>query len=112
MPFWQKEFDFSTDILALNFIQEVVQILIDPNHAEVNFDESNALWDELLSNHNSIFYVIEHHNNQGINLDEPVFVNLDDNTQLTWRDIISRSTGTVLAYNAYQADKTKNERAS
>lgn len=107
VPFWQKEFDFSTDILALNFIQEVVQILIDPNHAEVNFDESNALWDELLSNHNSIFYVIEHHNNQGINLDEPVFVNLDDNTQLTWRDVISRSTGTVAAYHAYQAEQTK-----
>ena len=106
-PFWQKEFDFSTDTLAINFIKEVVEMLIDFNHAEVNLDESNALWDELLSNHNSIYYVIEHQNNQGINLDKPVFVNLEDNTPLTWRDVISRSTGTVLAYHAYQAEKAK-----
>ena len=107
VPFWQKEFDFSTNILAINFIQEVVQILIDSNHAEVHLDESSALWDELLSNHNSIYYVIEHQNNQGINLDALEFVNLDDNTQLTWREVISRSTGLVLAYNAYQEEKTK-----
>ena len=107
VPFWQKEFDFSTDTLAINFIKEVVEMLLDFNHAEVNLDESNALWDELLSNHNSIYYVIEHQNNQGINLDEQVFVNLEDNTPLTWRDVISRSTGTVLAYHAYQAEQTK-----
>ena len=107
VPFWQKEFDFSIDTLAINFIKEVVEMLLDFNHAEVNLDESNALWDELLSNHNSIYYVIEHRNNQGINLDEQVFVNLEDNTPLTWRDVISRSTGTVLAYHAYQAEQTK-----
>ena len=107
VPFWQKEFDFSIDTLAINFIKEVVEMLLDFNHAEVNLDESNALWDELLSNHNSIYYVVEHQNNQGINLDEPVFVNLEDNTPLTWRDVISRSTGTVLAYHAYQAEQTK-----
>ena len=107
VPFWQKEFDFSIDTLAINFIKEVVEMLLDFNHAEVNLDESNALWDELLSNYNSIYYVVEHQNNQGINLDEPVFVNLEDNTPLTWRDVISRSTGTVAAYHAYQAEQTK-----
>ena len=107
-PFWQQEFDFSTSIRALSYIKEVLQILLDSPHAEVRLDEDNALWDELLSNHNSIFYVIEHQNNQGINLDAPAFVNLDNNTLLKWRDVISRSTGLVLAYNTYQAEKTQN----
>lgn len=107
-PFWQQEFDFSTSIRALSYIKEVLQILLDSTHAEVRLDEDNALWDELLSNHNSIFYVIEHQNNQGINIDAPAFVNLDNNTSLKWRDVISNSTGLVLAYNTYQAEKTQN----
>ncbi|OTQ27008.1 toxin VasX [Gilliamella apicola] len=107
-PFWQQEFDFSTSIRALSYIKEVLQILLDSTHAEVRLDEDNALWDELLSNPNSIFYVIEHQNNQGVNLDAPVFVNLDNNTLLKWRDVISNSTGLVLAYNTYQAEKTQN----
>ncbi|OCF93813.1 hypothetical protein A9G17_12165 [Gilliamella sp. wkB7] len=107
-PFWQQEFDFSTSIRALSYIKEVLQILLDSTHAEVRLDEDNALWDELLSNHNSIFYVIEHQNNQGINIDAPAFVNLDNNTLLKWRDVISNSTGLVLAYNTYQAEKTQN----
>lgn len=107
-PFWQQEFDFSTSIRALSYIKEVLQILLDSTHAEVRLDEDNALWDELLSNHNSIFYVVEHQNNQGINIDAPTFVNLDNNTSLKWRDVISNSTGLVLAYNTYQAEKTQN----
>ncbi|WP_176700592.1 hypothetical protein, partial [Gilliamella sp. App4-10] len=106
--FWQKEFDFSNDTSALIHIKEIIQILIDSTHAEVHLDEDNALWDELLSNPASIFYVIEHKNNPGIDLDAPAFIDLDTNTPVKWRDIIDKSTGFASAYNTHQAQKTQN----
>ncbi|OCG25262.1 hypothetical protein A9G22_00055 [Gilliamella sp. App2-1] len=106
--FWQKEFDFSNDTSALIHIKEIIQILIDSTHAEVRLDEDNALWDELLSNPASIFYVIEHKNNPGIDLDALAFIDLDSDTPVKWRDIIDKSTGFASAYNTHQAQKTQN----
>ncbi|MWP47950.1 toxin VasX [Gilliamella sp. Pas-s27] len=105
--FWQKEFDFSNDTSSLTHIKEITQILIDSTHAEVCFEEDSALWDELLSNPASIFYVIEHKNNQGIDLDAPAFIDLDTDTLVKWRDIIEKSTGFASAYNTHQAQKAE-----
>ncbi|OCG15862.1 toxin VasX [Gilliamella sp. WF3-4] len=107
--FWQREFDFSNDTSSLIHIKEIIQILIDSTHAEVRLDEDNALWDELLSNPASIFYVIEHKNNQGIDLDALAFIDLDTDTLVKWRDIIDKSTGFASAYNTHQEQKNQNK---
>ncbi|WP_176713819.1 hypothetical protein, partial [Gilliamella sp. Choc3-5] len=110
--FWQKEFDFSNDTSSLIHIKEIIQILIDSTHAEVRFEEDDALWDELLSNPASIFYIVEHKNNQGIDLEAMAFLDLDTDTPIKWRDVISQSTGFASAYNAHQEQKTQTTKSN
>lgn len=103
--FWQSEFDFSNEISALSYIKVITQILLDSTHSEIRLDEDNALWDELLSNSTSIYYVISHKNNHGIDLNQPVFTDLINGNPINWLDITSKSTYFGAVYNAHHNKK-------
>ena len=87
--FWQREFDFSVETALMAHVTEVTQILLDSTHSEIKFANDSALWDELLSNPESIYYIIDYNNPKGIDRDEEVYVELTDNRLLKPNDIIS-----------------------
>lgn len=87
--FWQREFDFSVETALMAHVTEVTQILLDSTHSEIKFANDSALWDELLSNPESIYYIIDYNNPKGIDRDEEVYVELTDNRLLKPSDIIS-----------------------
>ena len=89
--FWQREFDFSVETTSIAHINEVTQILLDSTHSEIKLGTDSALWDELLSNPESIYYIIDYNNPKGIDRDEEVYVDLTDNRLLKPRDIISNA---------------------
>ena len=89
--FWQREFDFSVETTSIAHINEVTQILLDSTHSEIKLGTDSALWDELLSNPESIYYIIDYNNPKGIDRDEEVYVDLADNRLLKPRDIISNA---------------------
>ena len=89
--FWQREFDFSVETTSNAHINEVTQILLDSTHSEIKLGADSALWDELLSNPESIYYIIDYNNPKGIDRDEEVYVDLADNRLLKPRDIISNA---------------------
>lgn len=107
--FWLYEFDFTSIESIQNHTKEVTNILIDSTHCEIKLDEDNALWDELLSNPKSIFYVITHINIDGINLAEKNFVDLNTNNEMSWNDVISRSANIALINNKFKEDQIKKE---
>lgn len=87
--FWQREFDFSVETALMAHVTEVTQILLDSTHSEIKFANDSALWDELLSNPESIYYIIDYNNPKGIDRDEEVYFELTDNRLLKPSDIIS-----------------------
>ncbi|MFQ1053612.1 toxin VasX [Gilliamella apicola] len=87
--FWQREFDFSVETALMAHVTEVTQILLDSTHSEIKFANDSALWDELLSNPESIYYIIDYNNPKGIDRDEEVYVELTDNRLIKPNDIIS-----------------------
>lgn len=87
--FWQREFDFSVETALMAHVTEVTQILLDSTHSEIKFANDSALWDELLSNPESIYYIIDYNNPKGIDRDEEVYVELTDNRLLKPNDILS-----------------------
>ena len=89
--FWQREFDFSVETTSIAHINEVTQILLDSTHSEIKLGADSALWDELLSNPESIYYIIDYNNPKGIDRDEEVYIDLADNRLLKPRDIISNA---------------------
>jgi hypothetical protein len=96
--FWQREFDFSTETTRLAHASEIGSILVDTTHSEIKLDQDSALWDELLSNPESIYYIAEYNNAKGIDRDETVYVDLKTNELITANDWLSKATefiGTV-----------------
>ncbi|OCG46176.1 hypothetical protein A9G35_05525 [Gilliamella sp. Choc5-1] len=96
--FWQREFDFSTETTRLAHASEIGSILVDTTHSEIKLDQDSALWDELLSNPESIYYITEYNNSKGIDRDEKVYVDLKTNELITANDWLSKATefiGTV-----------------
>jgi hypothetical protein len=90
--FWQREFDFSTETTQLVHASEVGSILVDTTHSEIKLDQDSALWDELLSNPESIYYIAEYNNAKGIDRDETVYVDLKTNELITPKDWLSKAT--------------------
>ena len=107
--FWQAEFDFTNEESIQSHIKDVTQILIDASHFEVKLDEDNALWDELLSNPSSIYYIITHLNINGIDLEQKDFIDINTDTEISWNDVISRSLNIALIPNKLQEDQLKKE---
>lgn len=107
--FWQAEFDFTNEESIQSHIKDVTQILIDASHFEVKLDEDNALWDELLSNPSSIYYIITHLNINGIDLEQKDFIDINTDTEISWNDVISRSLNIALIPNKLQEEQHKNE---
>lgn len=107
--FWQAEFDFTNEESIQSHIKDVTQILIDASHFEVKLDEDNALWDELLSNPSSIYYIITHLNINGIDLEQKDFIDINTDTEISWNDVISRSLNIALIPNKLQEEQYKNE---
>lgn len=108
--FWQREFDFSTQETQQAYLSQVTNMLLDTTHSEIKLDEDSALWDELLSNPESIYYISEYHNTKGIDRNETVYVDLENNQLLTPEEILSHATnffGTV--YNAFVTDKIETD---
>ena len=108
--FWQREFDFSTQETRLAYLSQVTNMLLDTTHSEIKLDEDNALWDELLSNPESIYYISEYHNTKGIDRNETVYIDLENDQLLTPEEILSKTTnffGTV--YNAFVTDKIETD---
>ncbi|WP_430875890.1 toxin VasX [Gilliamella sp. G0441] len=107
--FWQAEFDFTNEESIQSHIKDVTQILIDASHFDVKLDEDNALWDELLSNPSSIYYIITHLNINGIDLEQKDFIDINTDTEISWNDVISRSLNIALIPNKLQEDQLKKE---
>ena len=107
--FWQAEFDFTNEESIQSHIKDVTQILIDASHFEVKLEEDNALWDELLSNPSSIYYIITHLNINGIDLEQKDFIDINTDTEISWNDVISRSLNIALIPNKLQEDQLKKE---
>ncbi|MCX8649559.1 hypothetical protein J3U21_04740 [Gilliamella sp. B2776] len=108
--FWQREFDFSSQETQLVYQSQVTNMLLDTTHSEIKLDEDSALWDELLSNSESIYYISEYNNVKGIDRDETVYVDLENNQLLTPKDVVSNATnflGTV--YNASVKHKIETD---
>ncbi|WP_430875768.1 toxin VasX [Gilliamella sp. G0441] len=108
--FWQREFDFSSQETQVVYQSQVTNMLLDTTHSEIKLDEDSALWDELLSNSESIYYISEYNNVKGINRDETVYVDLENNQLLTPKDVVSNATnflGTV--YNASVKHKIETD---
>ncbi|OCG23181.1 hypothetical protein A9G22_06350 [Gilliamella sp. App2-1] len=114
--FWQREFDFSTETTQLVHASEVGSILVDTTHSEIKLDQDSALWDELLSNPESIYYITEYHNAKGIDRDEKVYVDLKTNELITPKDWLSKTTefiGTAsTAIAEKNGDKDLNDKKS
>jgi len=107
--FWQREFDFSTETMQIMHISEVTSILLDSTHSEIKFEQDSALWDELLSNPESIYYIIDYNNPKGIDRDEKVYVDFTDQQFYTPKDLLEKSTNFATVYNAYQKEKEEEE---
>ncbi|MCX8664993.1 MULTISPECIES: toxin VasX [unclassified Gilliamella] len=108
--FWQREFDFSSQETQLVYQSQVTNMLLDTTHSEIKLNEDSALWDELLSNSESIYYISEYNNVKGIDRDETVYVDLENNQLLTPKDVVSNATnflGTV--YNASVKHKIETD---
>ncbi|MFQ0999914.1 toxin VasX [Gilliamella sp. BG6] len=114
--FWQREFDFSTETTRLAHASEIGSILVDTTHSEIKLDQDSALWDELLSNPESIYYITEYNNSKGIDRDEKVYVDLKTNELITPKDWLSKATefiGTVSTTIAEKkGDKDLNDKKS
>ncbi|WP_294609851.1 hypothetical protein [uncultured Gilliamella sp.] len=107
--FWQREFDFSTDTMQIMHISEVTSILLDSTHSEIKFEQDSALWDELLSNPESIYYIIDYNNPKGIDRDEKVYVDFTGQQFYTPKDLLEKATNFATVYNAYQKEKEEEK---
>ena len=107
--FWQREFDFSSQETQLVYLSQVTNMLLDSTHSEIKLDEDSALWDELLSNPESIYYISEYDNPKGIDQDKELYVDLTDNTLLKPLELISQATKFFSVINRYTEEKHDNE---
>ncbi|MCX8700671.1 hypothetical protein J3U11_06250 [Gilliamella sp. B2840] len=107
--FWQREFDFSSQDTQLVYLSQVTNMLLDTTHSEIKLDEDSALWDELLSNPESIYYISEYDNPKGINHDKELYVDLTDNSLLKPLELISNATKIFSVINRYAEEKHDNE---
>lgn len=106
--FWQREFDFSTQETQLVYLSQVTNMLLDTTHSEIKLDEDSALWDELLSNPESIYYISEYDNPKGIDHDKEIYVDLTDNSLLKPRELIQHLTKIVSVINNVIEGKLDN----
>ncbi|OCG45995.1 hypothetical protein A9G34_05850 [Gilliamella sp. Choc4-2] len=107
--FWQREFDFSTETTQLVHASEVGSILVDTTHSEIKLDQDSALWDELLSNPESIYYITEYNNAKGIDRDEPIYVDLKTNELITPTDWLSKSTEFIGTVSTAMVEKKRDK---
>ena len=107
--FWQREFDFSSSETQLVYLSQVTNMLLDTTHSEIKLDEDSALWDELLSNPESIYYISEYDNPKGIDHDKELYVDLTDNSLLKPLELISQATKFFSVINRYTEEKHNNE---
>ena len=107
--FWQREFDFSSQETQLVYLSQVTNMLLDSTHSEIKLDEDSALWDELLSNPESIYYISEYDNPKGIDHDKELYVDLTDNSLLKPLELISNATKIFSVINRYTEKKHDNE---
>lgn len=107
--FWQREFDFSSQETQLVYLSQVTNMLLDSTHSEIKLDEDSALWDELLSNPESIYYISEYDNPKGIDQDKELYVDLTDNSLLKPLELISNATKIFSVINRYTEKKHDNE---
>ncbi|MFQ0997075.1 toxin VasX [Gilliamella sp. CG25] len=107
--FWQREFDFSSQDTQLVYLSQVTNMLLDTTHSEIKLDEDSALWDELLSNPESIYYISEYDNPKGIDQDKELYVDLTDNSLLKPLELISNATKIFSVINRYTEEKHNNE---
>lgn len=103
--FWQREFDFSSQETQLVYLSQVTNMLLDSTHSEIKLDEDSALWDELLSNPESIYYISEYDNPKGIDHDKELYVDLTDNSLLKPLELISQATKFFSVINRYTEKK-------
>lgn len=107
--FWKREFDFSNETMKIIHASEVTSILLDSTHSEIKFEQDSALWDELLSNPESIYYIIDYNNPKGIDRDEKVYVDFTGQQLFNPKELISKSTNIATIYNTYQEKKNKED---
>lgn len=107
VKFWQREFDFTTEQSKINHVKDISNILLDITTNEVHLEEDNALWDELLSNPSSIYYVLAYANGNGIPLDEKSFNEIDSDVQINWNDLMVKTTNFATVYNQQQEQKSE-----
>ncbi|WP_392562128.1 hypothetical protein RHO12_01160 [Orbus sturtevantii] len=107
--FWQREFDFTTETAKISHITDITNILLDISGNEVSLEEDNALWDELLSNPNSIYYVICHANVNGISIDEQNFIDIQTDSLVSWQDVLDKTSEFSAVYELSQEEHNKKD---
>jgi hypothetical protein len=89
------------------YLSEITTILLDSTHSEVKFAEDSALWDELLSNPKSIYYLTYYNNRNGIDRDETTYIDLKTNQPITAKDILSKIKDFATIPVTYLNEKNK-----